>query len=91
MSDVSPYGVTQHADEAMVTANQLVGERLDHPQVNQAVAASPAGFSTAPYKRPAAQTREPRKEKGICIYDECQGWALKGSPWCRWHQPKGPA
>jgi hypothetical protein len=76
MSDVGPYGVTQNADASMVTANQLVGDRLDHPQMNQAVGASPAMFSTAPFKRSKA-----------CARKGCGAIRKKGSDWCRWHEP----
>lgn len=76
MSDISPYGVTQNADSEMVTANQLVGERLDHPTVNQAVGASPAMYSTAPYKGPR-----------MCARKDCGNLHGKGSEWCHWHDP----
>ena len=53
MSDVSPYGTTQHPDAAAVTADALVGERAGNVTAHQADAMySPALFSTAPYIPP---------------------------------------
>lgn len=97
MSDIGPYGVTQHADAAMVTANQLVGERVGLT-TGDAVApgVGPAQHSTAPYKRgPKTKTAPPLRRRvsstgqPLCIAknNTCTAWRLKESEFCRWHQP----
>lgn len=82
MSDVSPYGVTQNADAAMVTADQLVGTRAGSMREN-AVFGSAAGFSTAPYIPPSAKRAGFCKAKG----DTCKARAIHGTDLCVFHSP----
>ena len=95
MSDVSPYGVTQNADEVMVTANELVGEHAGSVTAHQADARfSPARFSTAPFKAgPEVRKDAPvqmRHRDGVPLCaglgNTCGMWRLKGSEYCRHHQ-----
>jgi hypothetical protein len=81
MSDIGPYGVTQHADGEMVTANALVGGHAGNVTENQTDPRfSRAMLSTAPYKKPGT------KEKGVCAKPDCRGLAKLGTDYCRWHQ-----
>ncbi|HEU0069381.1 MAG TPA: hypothetical protein VFQ26_09020 [Nitrospiraceae bacterium] len=80
MSDVSPYGVTQNPDAAMVTANQLVGEHAGNVTAHQADERfSPARFSTAPYE----VTR-----RGKCIGKDntCEAYPIRGMDHCVFHR-----
>ena len=80
MSDVGRYGVTQNADGEMITANELVGERVGGTRVDSAIAgASPALFSTAPYA-PHGRNHGP-----LCAKSGCGNYHLKGDDFCRHH------
>jgi hypothetical protein len=83
MSDASPYGVTQNADAAMVTADALVGTHAGAQREN-AVFGSAAGFSTAPYIPPSKPNRE-----GFCKArdDTCKARAIRGTDLCIFHSP----
>ena len=83
MPDVSPYGVTQNADAAMVTANELVGERTDQSVRENALHGSAAMFSTAPYKPPHYSGCHGKKQT-------CNAYPIKGTKWCVFHTPKDP-
>jgi hypothetical protein len=82
MSDVSPYGVTQNADAARVTANALVGTRAG-AQIENAAFGSAAGFSTAPYIPPRSQ------REGFCRgkNDTCMARPIRGTELCMFHSP----
>jgi hypothetical protein len=82
MSDVSPYGVTQNADAARVTANALVGTHAGAMTENGAFG-SAAGFSTAPYIPPT------NKRVGRCKAknDTCKAYAITGTDLCVFHSP----
>lgn len=80
MSDVSPYGTHQHASEGAVRAYALVGDHVDQ-QTENSVGASPATFSTAPYKKPGTHAY------ALCSKTGCRGLRKKGSDWCRHHEP----
>jgi hypothetical protein len=82
MSDTSPYGVTQNADEAMVTANELVGERAGSIREN-AMFGSAAAFSTAPYIPPHYSGCHGKNST-------CQAYPIRGTQWCIFHTPKDP-
>ena len=85
MSDVSQYGVTQNADAAMVTADQLVGERAGSQREN-AVFGSAAGFSTAPYVPPYTNGRRTSR-LGKCRgkNDTCEAYPVTGTDLCIFH------
>lgn len=82
MSEIGPYGVTQNADAASVTADQLVGDRIGVARENVSMpGAGPAMMSTAPYKPPAKRGR-----KGCYAKDgTCGSPALKGQRVCFFH------
>ena len=82
MSDTSSYGVTQNADSAMVTADQLVGERAGSIREN-AVFGSAAVYSTAPYVPPLRQREAFCKAKG----DTCKARPIRGTDLCVFHSP----
>jgi hypothetical protein len=83
MSDISPYGVTQHPDAAMVTANQLVGSPVGGQRENAAIeGVGPALFSTAPYKPPAPG---PGPKGCWAKNGTCRSPALKGEKLCFFH------
>ena len=82
MSDVSPYGVTQNADAAMVTADELVGTRAGSIREN-AVVGSASPWSTAPYVPPLRERAHFCKAKG----DTCKARAIKGTDLCVFHSP----
>lgn len=84
MSDVGPYGVTEHADAQMVTANQLVGERAGLATGNAvAPGVGPALHSTAPYKKPKPKIRG---VKGCCAKEgTCAAPAVRGTEYCFFH------
>ena len=85
MSDASPYGVTQNADAAQVTADALVGERAGSIREN-AVFGSPATMSTAPYKPPVVNGRL-RTRIGFCTGkdDTCMAYVIRGTDLCIFH------
>ena len=94
MSDIGPYGVTQNADAAAVTANALVGEHAGNVTAHQADARfGPALFSTAPFKggpevdRGSTATRYDDHGHPLCFgkNNTCRSWRLSGSDYCRWH------
>jgi hypothetical protein len=95
MSDISPYGVTQNPDENAITANEMVGERAGLMTGDQLAGVSAAMFSTAPYRGgPKVTTAPPLKMRHrdgvpLCIArnNTCQSWRLRGSEYCRWHEP----
>lgn len=80
MSDVGRYGVTQHADADMMTADQLVGERIG-ATIGDAVAegAGPAFLSTAPYYPNG------RIVTKMCAKEGCGNYHLRGERFCRHH------
>jgi hypothetical protein len=82
MSDVSPYGVTQNADAALVTADALVGTHAGTQRENAAVG-SAAMFSTAPYIPPRSQ------REGFCRgkNDTCMAKPIRGTNLCVFHSP----
>jgi hypothetical protein len=88
MSDIGPYGVTQHADAAAVTANQLVGEHAGSVTANAVVdGAGPAFLSTAPYRK-RMDTPGPR---GCWGGDgRCRAYPMKGERYCIFHLPQDP-
>lgn len=99
MSDVSPYGITQHADADLMTANALVGERVS-PVVGNAVHGSAAMFSTAPYIPPRPKAPPPllgprhpdRIGKCLGKDDTCRAGPMRGTDWCVFHtQGNGPS
>jgi hypothetical protein len=81
MSDISPYGVTQNADAAHVTANQIVGDLLGSTTADALVGSSAALWSTAPYVPP---------ERTGCYGKNktCNAYPIKGTQWCVFHTPK---
>jgi hypothetical protein len=83
MPDISPYGVTQNADAAAITANELVGEPAGSVQQN-AVVGNLSQHSTAPYIPP-----RPRPRPDMCLGKDntCKAPKLHGSDWCFWHDP----
>jgi hypothetical protein len=83
MRDVSPYGVTQNADAAGITANQLTGEVRGSTNAN-AIHGGPATFSTAPYIPPK------RERAGMCAgkNNTCRAWPLIGTELCTFHTPR---
>jgi hypothetical protein len=87
MSDVSAYGVTQNADAAMVTADELVGERSGSIREN-AVFGSAASFSTAPY-RPTYIDGRLASRVGKCPgkNDTCQAAPIQATGRCWFHTP----
>ena len=93
MADTSPYGVTQHADEAMVTANALVGERAGNVTAHQTDSRfSPAAFSTAPYVPPRPTTgigdddiATVVADAGVCRYRNCRQQRVDGFTYCERH------
>ena len=87
MSDVSPYGVTQNADAARITADQLVGTRAGSQREN-AVHGSAAGFSTAPYIPPYTNGRRTSR-LGHCLgkNDTCEAYVIKDTDLCFFHTP----
>ena len=84
MSDVSPYGTTQHAGrDGPITANALAGQRAGSATFNAAVeGAAPAAFSTAPYKGAAAK---PGARGCYGLNGTCGAPALKGQRYCYFH------
>ena len=84
--DISPYGVTQHADAEMVTANALVGELMGSMPFNATPASGPAFLSTAPYI-PPGRLRESRTHMCKAKDDTCRAYRVKGSDYCFAHQP----
>lgn len=90
MSEISPYGTSQHAGrEGPVTANQLVGERVGLVTGDGvSPTASPATHSTAPYKRPKPIPTV-RGPKGCYAKDgTCGAPAVRGSKYCIFHMPQ---
>jgi hypothetical protein len=77
--ETSPYGVTQNADSARVTANQLVGTSLGLTTAD-GITGSAAMFSTAPYVPPRHGCRG---KKGTC-----QAAPLRGTDLCIFHTPR---
>lgn len=80
MPEISPYGVTQHADAAAVTANALVGGPVSHVHQN-----APFGqvsmMSTAPFDgRPPHRRRKCRGKN-----DTCKAPPMLGSDLCFFH------
>ena len=98
MSDVSPYGVHQHAAPGAVRAHALVGEPIDHVTQNDVAGTSPASFSTAPFKKgpklggqaPPRRTRVASGGQPLCqgLDDTCKRWRMVGSIYCPNHDPK---
>lgn len=80
MPDISPYGVTQNADAARVTANALVGSPLGLTTA-EGIAGSAAMFSTAPYN-PPKRTGCPGKN------NTCRAPVMHGSDRCVFHTPR---
>ena len=78
MPEISPYGVTQNADAARVTANQLVGTSLGLTTA-EGIVGSAAMFSTAPYVPPRQRCQG---KKGTC-----QAAPLRGTALCVFHTP----
>lgn len=88
MSDIGPYGVTQHADAAMVTADQLAGTRIESTRENASTpGVGPALHSTAPYVPPKVvpPNYDESRATRACARDDCNGIAKRGSDYCRWH------
>ena len=85
MSDVSPYGVTQNPDAAMVTANALVGTPAGSMRENAAIEGiGPALLSTAPYIPPPGERK--RGPKGCTGRNgECGAPALRSNDLCWFH------
>jgi hypothetical protein len=81
MSDVSPYGVTQNADAALVTADALVGAPAGSQRENAAVG-SAAMFSTAPYIPPGPKPGQCYGKGGTC-----RAAPIKGTNLCIFHSP----
>lgn len=90
MSDVSPYGVTQHATEERVTATALAGERSDIVTAN-ALVGGPAMFSTAPYRPDRIGGRRVSRI-GKCKGkdDTCEAFPIRGTDACIFHTPQDP-
>ena len=90
MSDVSPYGVTQHATEERVIASALVGERTQMVTGN-AMVGSAAAFSTAPYRPDRIGGRRVSRI-GKCLgkKDTCEAAPIKQTDLCIFHTPQDP-
>jgi hypothetical protein len=84
VAESRPYGVTQNADAAAVTANALVGKQIASIGANAVVegAAQATGWSTAPYKPRSNQ----RGAKGCYAKGgTCGAPALRGERLCFFH------
>lgn len=79
MSDTSPYGVTQNADAAHVTANQLVGTRVGLTTA-EGIVGSAAMFSTAPYVPPHKVITGCHGKQGMC-----RAYPISGTDFCIFH------
>lgn len=90
MSDVSPYGVTQHADAEMMTANAMVGERLSPVTVNATVG-SAAMFSTAPYIPPRPPKVKPTKPRCQGKEGTCKAGPIGDTGLCWFHTKQAAA
>jgi len=90
MSDISPYGVTQHATQERVTATALAGEHTDIVTAN-ALVGGPAMFSTAPYRPDRINGRRVSRI-GKCKgkNDTCEAFPIKGTDACIFHTPQDP-
>jgi len=92
MSDVGPYGTTQHTGrEGPVTANQLVGERAGSTIGNAAAPdVGPAFHPTAPYRKP--KPRPPHAGPKGCWAKggTCGAPAVRGSDYCIFHTTRDP-
>ena len=83
MSEISPYGITQHAAaDGPVTADALVGDRAGSTNVNAIGDVGPAMFSTAPYEPPLTE----RGARG-CYHGggTCAAPAMRGRRVCFFH------
>lgn len=86
MSDVSPYGITQHADAERVTANEMVGERVS-PVIGNAQFGSAAAFSTAPYRPPGYRKPAGTGRKRCAGNDNtCKAWPVGDGDLCYFHE-----
>jgi len=65
MPEISPYGVTQHADADLMTANAMVGEQVTRVHQN-APYGSHSLDSTAPYRGPNGGRRRCIAKGGTC-------------------------
>ena len=88
MSDVGPYGTTEHAGrEGPVTANQLVGARVGLTTGDAVVSdAGPALHSTAPYKKPKPPPPHPGPRGCYGNDGTCGAAAVRGSQYCFFHK-----
>ncbi len=83
MSDISPYGTTEHAGvEGPITADALFGTRAGSTNVNAIGDVGPAMFSTAPYEPPASE-----RGRWGCYANggTCRAPAMKGQRLCFFH------
>ncbi len=83
MREIKPYGVTQNPDAEAVTANELVGTRVESIGANAVgEGVAPAGgWSTAPYVPPTgAGPKGCYGNRGTCGAP-----ALKGGRYCYFH------
>lgn len=87
MSDISPYGTTEHPSEGAMIANALVGERAGSATGNASVqGAGPASFSTAPYKPPV---KHPGPRGCWANRGTCGAPAIRGTNLCFFHSQEG--